>query len=197
MKTLPELVAYIGQLMFARHLTDISGGNVSTREGDTLYITPRYAGHKWHWNLSAGDILAGPVLGDELVSNPAFSREGLTHLAIYRAFPEVKGIIHAHPFNLLPFAAAEMLLPPVLVSAEKYGILNYHDPAPPESQAQADSIVRQLEGKREFMAADAAAVLMPRHGILVAGVDLWAAVDALDIIDQNAWCILAGRLIEE
>jgi L-fuculose-phosphate aldolase len=197
MLTSPELVAYIGRLMFERRLTDISGGNVSTREGDSLYISPRYAGHRWHWQLEPGDIVSGPIWEDGLIHNPAFSREGLSHLAIYHAYPEVNGIIHAHPLHVLPFCAAEKPIYPVLVSADKYGVLNYHDPAPPESQAQADSIVRHLEGKRELMATDAAAVLMPRHGILIAGADLWAAVDALDLIDQNAWCILTGKLIED
>jgi len=40
---------------------------------------------------------------------------------------------------------------------------------------------------------DAAAVLMPRHGIIVAGVDLWAAIDALEVINLNAWCLIAGK----
>jgi L-fuculose-phosphate aldolase len=197
MKTPAELVAYIGRLMFERNLTDISGGNVSAREGDTIYCSPRYAGHKWHWQLQPGDIVSGPIWEDDLVNAPSFSREGLSHLAIYRTFPEVKGVIHAHPRHVLPFCAAERLIRPVLAAAEKYGVLPYHEPTPPYSQAQAESIVACLARRRELMAFDAAAVLMPRHGIILAGADLWAAVDALEVIDWNAWCLLAGKLIEE
>jgi L-fuculose-phosphate aldolase len=98
---------------------------------------------------------------------------------------------------VLPFCAAERLIRPVLAAAEKYGVLPYHEPTPPYSQAQAESIVACLARRRELMAFDAAAVLMPRHGIILAGADLWAAVDALEVIDWNAWCLLAGKLIEE
>ena len=34
-------------------------------------------------------------------------------------------------------------------------------------------------------------MLLPKHGIVVAGLDLWAAIDALERIDWNAWCILS------
>jgi L-fuculose-phosphate aldolase len=34
----------------------------------------------------------------------------------------------------------------------------------------------------------AAAVLLPRHGIFAAGKDIMAAIDALERIDWNAWC---------
>lgn len=37
--------------MFQRHLTDLAGGNISVRIGDTLYMTPRYAGARFHWDL--------------------------------------------------------------------------------------------------------------------------------------------------
>ena len=42
----------------------------------------------------------------------------------------------------------------------------------------------------------AAAVLLPRHGIVVAGKDLLAAADALERIDWNAYCLLAARWLE-
>ena len=34
-------------------------------------------------------------------------------------------------------------------------------------------------------------MLLPNAGIIVAGLDLWAAIDALERIDWNAWCILS------
>lgn len=199
-KTPAELVAYIGRLMFERKLTDISGGNVSLRAGETIYCTPRYAGYRWHWQLEADDILqvesslAERSRGaDLLAENPAFSREIRSHLAIYHAFPEVGGIVHAHPQHVLPFCAMQLPIEPVLEAAERFGRLTYHAPAPHYSWEQAEAIVRALQGKREQLSRDAAAVLMPRHGILVAGIDLWAAIEALEVIDLNAWCVIAAR----
>ena len=41
METTAEKIAYVGRRMFERRLTDMAGGNVSAREGDRLYISPR------------------------------------------------------------------------------------------------------------------------------------------------------------
>jgi L-fuculose-phosphate aldolase len=190
-----EIVAYIGRLMFKRRLTDIAGGNVSIREGKNIYISPRYAGQKWHWQLEPHDIVSGPVVGNELIGDPSFSREGLSHLAIYKAFPEVKGIVHAHPLNVLPFCSIEKPIEPVLRAVEEFGELEYHDPAPEYSQAQADSIVEKLNQKREALEIGAAAVLMPKHGIIAAGSNIWTAIDAVERINTNAWCIIASKIL--
>jgi L-fuculose-phosphate aldolase len=197
MKTTPELVAYISGVMFSRYLTDISGGNVSARENDLIYCTPRYAGQKWHWHLEAEDIVSGPIEGDTLLQSPSFSREGRSHLAIYRAFPDVQGIIHAHPPHVLAFCAIGKPIEPVLEGTKKFGTLKYHDPAPAYSQQQADSIVEKLREQKDLMKTAAAAVLMPHHGIILAGNDLWSCIDSLERININAWCIIAQKLISE
>jgi L-fuculose-phosphate aldolase len=120
--------------MFERHLTDLAGGNISVREGDTIYITPRYADNKWRWKLNPSDIVSGPVLTDELKSHPSFSREGISHLTVYRSFPEVRAIIHAHPFHILPFCAEQKSIPPVLRSTRKYGEIKQIADSPAYSQ---------------------------------------------------------------
>lgn len=195
MQTIPEQIAYIGQLMFERNLTDIAGGNISAREGDKIYITPRYAGSKWHWHLAAEEILSGPINTDELADHPSFSREGISHLGVYRAFPEAQAIIHAHPPYVLAFCVAEKPIHPVLNAVQKYGTLTYIDHTPPYSQEQADSIIANLRGKEELIQKAAAAVLMPQHGIFIAGKDLWAAIDALERINTNAMCVLAQKML--
>jgi len=188
-------ICKVGKLMFDRHLTDIAGGNISAIEGDTLYITPRYAGLKYHWNLKPEQILAGPYRTDELFTHPLFSREGLSHVAIYRTFPEAKAVIHAHPANILPFVSDNIPLPPVLKGTQKYGVLEYHDEAPAYSQEQADAIVRKLQNQRNRIREVAAAVLMPRHGIIIAAKDLYAAIDTLERSNTNAWCIITQKIL--
>jgi len=195
MKTIPEQIVYIGQLMFERHLTDIAGGNISVRDDDKIYCTPRYAGHKMHWHLSPMDIVVGSLESDELLENPLFSREGLSHLYIYRAFPEAKAIIHAHPPNILPFCVIEKPIEPVLLAVKKFGVIGFIETAPSYSQEQAEKIVASLLDKRELIQSSAAAILIPQHGIFVVSQDLWMAIDALERINTNAWCILTQRLI--
>lgn len=186
-----EEVAYVARRMFERRLTDISGGNVSVRDGDQIYISPRYAGSRRHWQLSPEEIVSGPIRTDDLLEHPKFSREGKAHLAVYRAFPEVTGVIHAHPFHIMPFCAAERPIEPILEGTQKFGVIKVVKGAPANGPELAANIVEGLMGQDAAIRAQAAAVLMPRHGILVAGKDLLAAIDALERIDWNAWCILA------
>jgi L-fuculose-phosphate aldolase len=195
MASIAEQICYVGRRMFERNLTDIAGGNITVREGDTVYCTPRYAGNKWNWQLNPEDIVVGNVLTDELFSNPSFTREGLSHISSYRAFPFLRAIIHAHPRHVLPFVAFERPLPPVLKCTKKFGTLKYINQAPNFSQEQADSINENLRGQEELMHQSAAAVLMPQHGIFLAGVKLLDVLDSLERIDTNAYCLITQSLL--
>jgi L-fuculose-phosphate aldolase len=194
-KSVSEQIVYMARRMFERRLTDMAGGNISARAGETLYITPRYAGSRQHWQLTAGEILSGSLQGDGLQRHPRFSREGQAHLAIYRAFPEVGAVIHAHPFHVLPFCVAGRPIEPVLEATQKFGVTPVLPYAPAHSEHLARFVVEGLRGREANLRKQAAAVLLPKHGIVVAALDLWAAIDALERIDWNAWCILSQGML--
>jgi L-fuculose-phosphate aldolase len=196
MENIREQLAFIGRLMFERRLTDMAGGNISARQGDHIFISPKYAGSKRHWQLNPVDFIEGEIGNDEVLNHPIFSREGKAHVAIYRNFPDVLGIIHAHPFHILPFCAAGKTIEPLLEQTQKFGVIQLVKVAPAHSAELAENIVAGLRGKEKVIQTQAAAVLVPQHGIIVAGKDILAAVDALERIDWNAWCILAQRLLE-
>jgi ribulose-5-phosphate 4-epimerase/fuculose-1-phosphate aldolase len=44
MLSLPEKLCEAGNIMFEKRLTDMAGGNISIRDGDTVTMSPRYAG---------------------------------------------------------------------------------------------------------------------------------------------------------
>ncbi|MBM4431862.1 MAG: hypothetical protein FJ026_16175, partial [Chloroflexi bacterium] len=186
-------LAYVGRMLFERRLADMAGGNISARQGERILISPRYSGSKRHWQLSPEDFVEGFVATDEVLKRPLFSREGRAHLAIYRNFPDVLGVIHAHPFHVMPFCAAGREIPPVLEQTQEFGVVRVVKGAPAHSQELAEYVVEGLRGQEEAIRKQAAAVLIPQHGIIVAGKDLLAALDALERIDWNAWCILAQR----
>lgn len=190
-QSIPDQIIYVARRMFERRLTDMAGGNISARAGDELYITPRYAGSKQHWQLEETDILHGPIATDDLFAQPRFSREGKAHLAVYREFPDVGAVIHAHPFHVLPFCVAGRAIEPVLEATQKFGVTPVVPFAPAHSADLARHVVDGLRGREASIRKQAAAVLLPKHGIIVAGLDLWAAIDAVERIDWNAWCILS------
>ena len=190
-----ELIVEIGRRMAGRWSANTAGGNISLRVGDQMHISPRFADLKWGWQLKPAQIVSGPIHDDTLIGRPDFSREGRAHLAIYRAFIEAQAIIHAHPFHVMPFCAAAQPIEPLIDAATIFGVVESVPYAAPNSQELADNIVAGLRGKEELMVEFAAPVLMPMHGVMVVGKDLYTVFEALIKLDMNAWCILAQKLL--
>lgn len=194
MKTPPEIIAAMGKVMFERKLTDMSGGNISIREGDTIYLSPTRAGHTYHWQLDPEQIISGPVDTGDLLAHPLFSREGLSHMAVYRAYPQVGAIVHAHPPNVQSFAVMGIPIEPQIYSTDKYGTIGFIDKVPNYSQEQADNIVYHLRDKVALIENEAAPLLMPRHGIFCVSHDIYNAMDAVERIEKSAYIMVVRRL---
>ena len=194
----PEMIVYAAKYMFDRFLTDAAGGNISLKEGETVHFSPTLAGATYHWNIGGEDVISGSVNDlDALLKHPRFTREGLSHVAIYKAFPYVQSIVHAHPKYLLPFIAGSKPLPAILNSSSIFGNLQYHKEAPPYSQEQADDIVRIMKTQEDLIKTKAAAVLMPKHGVILASAsDMMVSLDCLERINNNAFAVLASKLID-
>lgn len=193
MKSVVEQIIYAGCRLFERKLLDMCGGNISVRDGGQIFITARLSGSARHWQNQPNDIISGDIDNDNLLNDPRCSRESRVHLAIYRNFPDAGAVVHAHPFHILPFCAAGKSIEPVLEQTQKFGTIKMVKAAPAHSPDLATNTIEGLAGQEAIIKKQAAAVLWPHHGIVVAGKDLLAAVDAVERIDWNAWCILAQR----
>lgn len=188
-------IVQIGRLMYLRHLTDSAGGNISVRLGDTILSTPRYAGSRYRWHLRPDQIVAIGLAGISSEQEALVSREIRVHLEIYRQLPLATAVIHAHPRYVMPFVTLGKPIPPVWEDTEKFGTIELVPPAPAHSAELASHVVEGLLPKKDELNKHAIAVLVPRHGIVVAGRDLDDAYDALERINGNAECILLCRLL--
>ena len=196
MRTVSEFLCVVGKVMWEKRLSDMAGGNISARDGDQVYMSPRYAGSRYHWSLTPDDLVCGNWQDDKISEDPRFSREGWSHLLIYRTFPEVQAVIHAHPFHVMPFAAFCKPMEPVLEGTQKFGIIQPIKPAPAHSKELAYNVVAGLQGLEEKMRKQAAVVLIPYHGVILAGRDLMLTLDALERVDVNAYCLLTQKTLE-
>jgi L-fuculose-phosphate aldolase len=190
-----EKIAYVGRLLIQRRLTDFCGGNISMRVGDLVYMSPRYAGARQQWDVDPATVVCGTLANDDILKHPNFSREGRSHIGIYRAFPQAAAIIHAHPFHVMPFCAADRPMPPVIEATEKYSPIEVVPFAPAHSQQLADHIVAALQAKAAHIERNAAVLLLSKHGIIVVAQDLFGCLDVVERMDLNAWCILAQKLL--
>jgi ribose 5-phosphate isomerase B len=191
-------IADTGKLVFARHLTDAAGGNISVRVGDRVCITPRYSGSKRHWQLQPNQVLVSDLQGNQLDGDGEISREGKVHLRLYKEFPDGTAVLHSHPRHVMVFVASGQPIEPILEATLKFGTIpvvkNF---APAHSEKLADRIAAAMQGKEEAIRKYAVAVMAPWHGLFVIGKDLDAAFDLTERIDTNAYCILMSRLLPE
>lgn len=189
-----EQLAYIGRLLFDRHLTDACGGNISARVGDLICLSPSLAGQKRQWQLQAEDILVCDLDRNILEGDGKISRESNVHFTLHRTFGAYgTAVIHAHPRNLMVFTAMAVSMPPVLEANLKFGEVKCLEYAPAHSVELSENILNGLRGQEARIARHAAGVIAPWHGLFLMGKDIEAAFDAVERFDTNAYCILMAH----
>ncbi len=192
-----QCILRICQLMYTRRLSDSAGGNISLRVGDNVYITPRYMGERHQWEITPDSIILAKVDGTVLEGGAEqISREGSVHFGVYRNFPEVGAVIHAHPGHCLVFACAGKEMPSVTAMAEHFrvGTVPLIDNAPPGSEESAFFVIEAFKKRRQE--DKSLVVLVPNHGVVVAGKDIDEAYVILESVETNARVLLLRRLLE-
>jgi L-fuculose-phosphate aldolase len=190
-----QQVADIGRLMYQRFLTNAAGGNVSHRVEDHTYISPRYAGSKYQWDLRPEQVMVLDNQHNILAGEGALSRESAMHLAIYDAFPEVNGVIHAHPKYANVFAATGRPIVPTSGYTEKFGQVPVVPPVPAHSTQLAEAVVATLSPLRGKLAQHGLALILAWHGVVTVGRDLSDAFDVLERIEWSAHTMLMASLL--
>jgi L-fuculose-phosphate aldolase len=190
-----QRVAETGRLLFQRHLTDLAGGNISARAGDVLCMSPSYSGSKHHWDLRPEDVLVVDLQENILEGTGAISREAAVHFALMREFKDGQAVIHAHPRNVMVFSMARQPIHPVLEGTAKFGVIKVCRAAPSHTPELPEFVAAEFRGQEATIRKQGAAVLAPWHGIFVIGKSLDLALDTVERIDTNAYCLMMARLL--
>ena len=111
LETLKEAVCAANLELVKRGVVIYTWGNVSgiDRERGLMVIKPSGVSYE---SMTAGDMVAVDVETGETVEGkwkPSSDTE--THLALYRAFPEIGGVTHTHSVNAAAFAQAGLDIP--------------------------------------------------------------------------------------
>lgn len=190
-----EHLVHIARLVFARRLTDASGGNISLRQGDRIYMSPAYAGSKQQWQIEARDVVILDLKGNAVEGADRRTREWQIHLGIYNAFERAGGIIHGQAGYIMAFVAAGQPIPPVLEHTQKFGTIGLTRPGKAHSAELARLVLEALQVQKQALEKHGIATLVPQHGIVVVGRDLDDAFDTLERIETNTQAYLLGRLL--
>jgi L-fuculose-phosphate aldolase len=181
--------------IYARQLSDSAGGNVSLRIGGHIYLTPRYMGSRYRWEIGA-HLISGVSLEGRVLEGPEeLSRESRVHLALYRALPLVGAVIHAHPRYIMTFSCTKTPLEPATEYTRKFGTIDLIAETPAHSPELARNVVHSLLPQKENLANHALAVMLPYHGIVIAGRDLDDAYDTLERLSVSARVHIYGTAL--
>jgi len=178
-ETIKTEILAIGCAMLDKGLVAGTWGNISARIPETSFvaITPSGRGYR---ELTANDVVVVDLTGKVMEGNLKPSSELPLHLAIYRARPDIQGIVHTHSVFASACAVARKIIPPIIEDLVQLvgGGVEVADYALPGTETLAKNIVVAL-GERN-------AVLMANHGVVGCGQSLVEGMMACELVEKAA-----------
>ena len=167
-----------------------TSGNVSARVGAGFVIKPSGVSYD---DLTADMMIVCDLDGNVVEGSHAPSSDTAAHAYVYRAMPEVGGVVHTHSAYATAWAARGEAIPCVLTAmADEFG---GEIPVGPFALIGNDDIgrgiVETLRGHRS------PAVLMQSHGVFTIGADAKAAVKAAVMCEDVARTVHLARMLGE
>jgi L-ribulose-5-phosphate 4-epimerase len=167
-----------------------TAGNVSARVPDTELMVIKPSGVSYDL-LRAEDMIVCDLHGTVVEGHLSPSSDTAAHAYVYRAMPEVGGVVHTHSPYATAWAARAEAIPCVLTAmADEFG---GEIPLGPFALIGNDDIgrgvVETLRGHRS------PAVLMQNHGVFSIGSTAAAAVKAAVMCEDVARTVHLARQI--
>lgn len=159
-------------------MTTTSGGNLSVCDSDgTVWISPAGVDKG---SLRREDIMQ--IKSDGTIVGPHKpSSEYPFHLAIYKARPDLKAVLHAHPPALVAFSVIRKIPNTALTPDAKFicGDIRMAKYALPGSKLLGENIAAEF-------AAGASTVMLENHGVVIGAPDLFKAFMAFETLEYCA-----------
>lgn len=176
---LEELIQ-IAHQAYNRKFTSGSGGNLSVRCGDRIYIS---CGGSYLGNLTEEDFTCMNLQGEVLFGKRP-SKEAVMHLECYKRRPDIQSVIHLHPVYSIavtcfkqtdPDGAMPAYTPGYALRVNQIPVIPYYRPG---SIELAMAAAEKIENRNS--------ILLKNHGLLTVGADAQTAFGLAEEIEENA-----------
>ena len=184
---LKEQMCEIGRRIWLKGFCAGNEGNHSYRIGENKVLcTPTGISKGF---LRPDDICMVDLEGKQISGKRKRTSEILLHLAIYKARPDVKAVVHSHPPHATAFAIANVELPTCIhPEAEVFlGAVRTAKYVTPGDTRLGESILPYVK--------DSNTILLQNHGTVTFDVDLEGAYYKLEIVDAYARILLLAKQI--
>lgn len=190
LESLKEIV-YRANLDLVRHgLVIFTWGNVSAIDRETSLVVIKPSGVSYE-AMTPEDMVVVDLDGNVVEGELRPSSDTPTHLVLYRAFPQIGGVVHTHSTYATAWAQAGMDIPNIGTTHADY----FHDAVPCTAQMTAEQVWGSYEKEtgnvivERFEGLDPVhtpGVLVRNHGPFCWGKDAAEAVHNAVVLEQVA-----------
>lgn len=183
-RKLREDICQVAKMMYAREFIGGPAGNISARlDDDRFLLTPSLPFKQLH---SPEQLIiidsTGKKVGPHTDANRDLTptSEVPMHMAAYHTRPDVGGVLHGHlSYCVALTAAGKTIRPQVLTEGMLFlGDIGVADYATPTTQELGDNVAAVV--------VDHDCIILPYHGVIVVGADVWAAAAKMEVLEQTA-----------
>ena len=182
-----EQMCDVGRRIWLKGFCAGNEGNHSYRIGDNRVLcTPTGISKGF---LKPDDICVVDIEGKQIGGTRKRTSEILLHLAIYKARPDIKAVVHSHPPHATAFAVANVELPTCIhPEAEVFlGAVKTAKYVTPGDTRLGESILPYVK--------DSNAILLQNHGTVTFDKDMEGAYYKLEIVDAYARILILAKQI--
>lgn len=175
----------IGRRIWVKGFCAGNEGNHSCRIGENrILCTPTGISKGF---LTPDDLCTVDMDGKQVAGKRKRTSEILMHLAIYKARPEIKAVVHSHPPHATAFAIAGVDLPTAIhPEAEVFlGVVKTAKYVTPGDMRLGESLLPYVK--------DANTILLQNHGTVTFDVDFEQCYYKLEIVDAYARVLLLAK----
>jgi L-fuculose-phosphate aldolase len=182
-----QVVLDTAKEMYRKGLVEGTSGNVSARMPDgNVCVTPSSVSYE---TMVLDDLVVVDLEANVLEGHRMPTSEKDLHLACYRAFEEVGGVIHSHPVHGSMFACARQ---PIPASIEEFvvfvgGDVPVCDYTLTGTTDLGKEAVRHLE--------QTSAALLASHGMITIGPTPTEALHVALVVERTAQIVHGARLL--
>ncbi|MBT9183667.1 L-ribulose-5-phosphate 4-epimerase [Pectobacterium punjabense] len=203
MLTLQQLKQQVleANLDLPRHnLVTFTWGNVSVVDRDRGLVVIKPSGVEYEHMAVEDMVVIDLASGQTLEGNKKPSSDTATHLALYRAFTEIGGIVHTHSRHATIWAQAGLDLPAWGTTHADYFYgaipctrLMTQDEIAQHYEQETGNVIIETFRQRGISPTDIPAVLVNAHGPFAWGKDAHNAVHNAVVLEEIAYMGIFSR----
>lgn len=187
LRAMHETVLAAANSLNADGLVEGSSGNVSARiDENHVCMTPSSIPYD---DMVLDDLVVVDLEGNVVHGEKAPTTEKALHLACYRKYPEIGGVIHSHAVYATMFAVARQPIPACIEEVTVY--IGGDVPVCEYTMTGTDELGEEVAS----MLGDRAATLLANHGMVTVGPTMAKALHAATLVERTAQIVWGARLL--